>query len=114
MKITLSMQNGITAHALARMCRGVLNNEENSNFKINSICTDSREADANTAFFALVGERVNGHDYIPAAVAQGCRCIVSQEPVECGKDIAVFGMVKDDFHKTRALTDGTSDICRSN
>ena len=94
MKITLSMQNGITAHALARMCRGVLQNEENSNITINSVCTDSREADGNTAFFALVGERVNGHDYIPAAIAAGCRCIISQEPVACGKDVAVIA-VKD-------------------
>ena len=94
MKITLSMQNGITAHALARMCRGVLKNEEYSDLKINALCTDSREADESTAFFALVGERVNGHDYIPAAVAKGCRCIVSQEPVECDKDIAVIA-VKD-------------------
>ena len=94
MKITLSMQNGITAHELARMCRGVLQNEDNSNLKINALCTDSREADESTAFFALVGERVNGHDYIPAAVAQGCRCIVSQEPIECDKDVAVIA-VKD-------------------
>ena len=94
MKITLSMQNGITAHELARMCRGVLQNEDNSNLKINALCTDSREADGSTAFFALVGERVNGHDYIPAAVAQGCRCIISQEPVECGEDVAVIA-VKD-------------------
>ena len=81
MKITLSIQNGITAHALARMCRGVLQNKENSNIQIYSLCTDSREADENTAFFALVGERVNGHDYIPAAISAGCRCIISQEPV---------------------------------
>lgn len=97
MKITLSMQNGITAHALARMCRGVLQNEEYSNLKIDSLCTDSREADENTAFFALVGERVNGHDYIPAAIAAGCRCVISQEPVSfdvIDRDIAVIA-VKD-------------------
>ncbi len=97
MKITLSMQNGITAHALARMCRGVLQNEDNSNLKINALCTDSREADESTAFFALVGERVNGHDYIPAAVAQGCRCIISQEPTALdtlGENVAVIA-VKD-------------------
>lgn len=94
MKITLPMQNGITAHTLARMCRGVLQNEDNSNLKINSICTDSREVDENTAFFALVGERVNGHDYIPTAIAAGCRCVISQEPVECDKDVAVIA-VKD-------------------
>lgn len=97
MKITLPMQNGITAHALARMCRGVLKNENNSNLNINALCTDSREADANTAFFALVGERVNGHDYIPAALAQGCRCVISQEPLApdvVGEDVAVI-LVKD-------------------
>ena len=97
MKIKLSMQNGITAHALARMCRGVLKNEDNCNLKIDSLCTDSREADANTAFFALVGEHVNGHDYIPAAIAAGCRCVISQEPIcldAIGKDVAVIA-VKD-------------------
>ncbi len=97
MKITLSIQNGITAHTLARMCRGVLQNEENSNLKIDSLCTDSREADENTAFFALVGERVNGHDYIPAAIAEGCRCIISQEPISLdvvGENVAVIA-VKD-------------------
>ena len=97
MKIQLSMQNGITAHALARMCRGVLQNEENSNLNIYSICTDSREVDDKTAFFALVGERVNGHDYIPAAIAEGCPCVISQEPVApdlYGKNVAVI-LVKD-------------------
>ena len=29
---------------------------------------------------------------------------------EAGLDIPLFGMVKDDFHKTRALTDGEGDI----
>ena len=97
MKITLSIQNGITAHALARMCRGVLQNEKNSNIKIYSLCTDSREADENTAFFALVGERVNGHDYIPAAISAGCRCIISQEPIApevIGENVALIA-VKD-------------------
>lgn len=97
MKITLPMQNGITAHTLARMCRGVLQNEDHSNLNIHSLCTDSREVDENTAFFALVGERVNGHDYIPTAIAAGCRCIISQEPVipeVCGNDVAVIA-VKD-------------------
>ena len=97
MKITLSLQNGITAHALARMCRGILQNEENANIQINSLCTDSREADENTAFFALVGERVNGHDYIPAAISAGCRCIISQEPISSaviGEKIALI-IVKD-------------------
>lgn len=94
MKITLSMQNGITAHTLARMCRGVLMNENNSNVTIYSICTDSREVDENTAFVALAGERVNGHDYIPAAAAAGCRCVIAENAPENCEGIAVV-LVKD-------------------
>ena len=30
--------------------------------------------------------------------------------LECGYNIPIFGMVKDDFHKTRALTDGDREI----
>lgn len=81
MKITFSMQNGITAHTLARMCRGVLQNQENSDFTIYALCTDSREADEKTAFVAMRGERVNGHDYIPTALKSGCRCVIAEEPV---------------------------------
>ncbi len=81
MKITLPIQNGITAHALARMCRGILQNEENSDFTIYALCTDSREADEKNAFVAMKGERVNGHDFIPAAIAGGCRCVIAEEPV---------------------------------
>lgn len=95
MKITLPMQNGITAHALARMCRGVLQNEDHANLTIHSLCTDSREADENTAFFALVGERVNGHDYIPNAVKAGCRCIISQEPISLNCHGVALIAVKD-------------------
>jgi len=29
---------------------------------------------------------------------------------EIGIDLRIYGMVKDDFHKTRALTDGTAEI----
>ena len=94
MKITLSMQNGITAHTLARMCRGVLMNENNSNVTIYSICTDSREVDENTAFVALAGERVNGHDYIPAAASAGCRCVIAENAPENCENIAVI-LVKD-------------------
>lgn len=97
MKITLSLQNGITAHTLARMCRGILQNEENSDFTIYALCTDSREADEKTAFVAMKGERVNGHDYIPAAIAGGCRCVIVEEPVSdeiIHSDVAVI-LVKD-------------------
>ena len=35
---------------------------------------------------------------------------VKQAAKECGVDIPIFGMVKDDFHKTRTITDGEHEI----
>ncbi len=42
------------------------------------VCTDSREADAETMFVATRGERVDGHDYILQAILLGCRCILCE------------------------------------
>ena len=46
--------------------------------EIGGLCTDSREADANTAFVALSGERVDGHDYIAAALRCGSPAVIAQ------------------------------------
>ena len=51
---------------------------KNAALPLAGICTDSREADAHTAFVALVGERVDGHDFIPAALERGCPLVISQ------------------------------------
>ena len=42
------------------------------------VCTDSREADERTLFFATRGERVDGHDYIVNALDAGCRCVLCE------------------------------------
>ena len=39
---------------------------------ITHICTDSREADVNTLFCAIRGERVDGHTYMAKAAELGC------------------------------------------
>ena len=50
---------------------------------IRYICTDSREADAETLFCAIIGERVDGHNYISAAMKLGCRAVLCRrEPAE--------------------------------
>lgn len=40
------------------------------------ICTDSREADAETLFVAIRGERTDGHGYMRRAAEQGCVCFL--------------------------------------
>lgn len=49
--------------------------------QFNSICTDSREADADTMFVALRGETTDGHKYIPNVVEAGCKCILCEDVI---------------------------------
>lgn len=70
--------NQISFGTLSRMCGGELRQGSLGEVAVRYICTDSREADAETAFVALRGERVDGHDYIPYALKNGCRCVICE------------------------------------
>ncbi len=70
--------NKISFGTLARMCGGELYQGALGEVSVRYICTDSREADAETAFVALRGERVDGHDYIEYAIQNGCRCVICE------------------------------------
>ena len=49
---------------------------------IHTLCADSRLAGACSLFIAIRGARSDGHDYLPAAYAQGCRCFLVEKPPE--------------------------------
>ena len=73
--------NTLTMAELARICGGLLccvGGEVNRNLPFRSVCTDSREAAEGTLFVALGGERVDGHDYIGAAVSSGNACVLCE------------------------------------
>lgn len=48
---------------------------------VNEVCLDSRQAGPGSLFLALVGERADGHDYVPAALAAGARVALVEKPV---------------------------------
>ena len=78
MKIKLGMQPMTLAQAAA-YCGGELYNFTGcAGVEFSYICTDSREADKDTMFVAIRGERVDGHDYIGQAIAAGCRCFLCE------------------------------------
>ena len=81
MKIRFSI-NQISFGTLARLCGGELHQGALGEVAVRSICTDSREADAETTFVALRGERVDGHDFIPMALSRGCRCVICEHRTE--------------------------------
>ncbi len=51
---------------------------------------DSREAAAGDLFFALRGERADGHDFVAAALAAGAAGAVVERPLEAPLNAAVF------------------------
>lgn len=50
---------------------------------INRVSIDSRDVDANTLFFAIKGDRFDGHDFINDVVEKGVGAVVCHQPVEC-------------------------------
>lgn len=49
---------------------------------ISNISIDSRKTEAGSLFFALKGERADGHDFIKDAVKKGCTAVVFNEDVD--------------------------------
>ncbi len=80
MKIRFA-KGAVSAGALAADCGGILLAGSDANCPISGICTDSSEADADTAFLALRGRRTDGHCFAEAAIATGCRCVICERPV---------------------------------
>lgn len=68
--------------SLADMCNGRALLTAESARCVRAICTDSREADGETVFCAMRGERVDGHDYIEKAIENGCRVILCEHTAE--------------------------------
>ena len=51
---------------------------------------DSRQAAAGDLFFALRGDRADGHDFVAAAIAAGAAGAVVERPLQTPQDAAVF------------------------
>jgi len=50
--------------------------------EIESVCFDSRVVNSTSAYVASMRPNADGHDYIPAAIANGAAVIVAERPVE--------------------------------
>ena len=58
--------------------------------EISDIAYNSRKVNGSTAFVALKGFRVNGHDYIDKAIELGCKVIIVCEDVNVDESITVI------------------------
>ncbi|MBQ7152692.1 MAG: UDP-N-acetylmuramoyl-tripeptide--D-alanyl-D-alanine ligase [Clostridia bacterium] len=65
---------------VADVCGGQLHGQDRA---FASVCTDSREADGETLFVCLRGERTDGLLFVPQAAAAGCSCFLCERELSC-------------------------------
>ncbi len=107
MKIKLGLGQ-MNMKDVALFCGGELydyTGELGCNFEY--VCTDSREVDEKTLFFATRGERVDGHDYIVNALDAGCRCVLCEYvPTNISGRCAAFVTVENSVDAFATLASG--------
>lgn len=54
---------------------------------INNVSIDSRDVDENTLFFAIKGDRFDGHDFVKNASEKGVGAVVCHREVECSAPV---------------------------
>ena len=54
---------------------------------VRQIITDSRKVKPGDCFIALVGEHMNGHDYIDQALVKGAKQVVTDRPLDISADV---------------------------
>ena len=59
-----------------------LSQSEFTDFKVTTVTQDTRQVVPGAVFIAIVGSNVDGHQFIPQAIAKGAQMIIAQEPVE--------------------------------
>jgi UDP-N-acetylmuramoyl-L-alanyl-D-glutamate--2,6-diaminopimelate ligase len=73
----------------------VIETKGDTDVAISSICLDSRHVSANSLFIALLGNALDGHDYIESALEKGAKAIVHEKDLKEYKDGVTYIRVKD-------------------
>ncbi len=97
---------------------GKLKRSDYRSFKIKSVTegTDDYQSmrEALTRRFAHLGDEEGSFSKLPDLIlldgGRGHVSVVKEQLLQMGIDVPVFGMVKDDFHKTRALCTESEEI----
>ena len=71
---------GLTLDNLARVCRGTYcGSPEQKKYEVESIVTDSRQAQPGALFVAIPGQRVDGHRFIGYVIDRGAMAVLSEQ-----------------------------------
>ncbi len=72
-----------------------------SDAQISELVFDSRKATEGTAFFAIKGSLVDGHDFIQAVIDTGCKVVFADHAIEVPNDVTLI--VTENTSKSLAL-----------
>lgn len=91
----------ITLENIAKACQGTYYGpEEKKKMEVEGISIDSRKIQKNWLFIATIGERVDGHSFIPDVFQKGALCVISEQKPKEEWDACI--LVEDSF---KALKD---------
>ncbi len=71
--------HSLSLHEIARIVGGQLHGD--GNVVVTGIATNSQSVHSGDLFCAIVGQRVNGHDFVEAAYLAGARAVLCTSPV---------------------------------
>ena len=99
-----------TIKDIASLCGGRLYGKGED--RVTSVCTDSREACEGAMFIAIVGERVDGHNFIPSVISSGAACALCSRIPEDAENIPII-LVEDTVKALGRLGHEYSKSCRA-
>ncbi len=99
-----------TVEDIAKLCSGTLYGDGSAH--VSTVCTDSREAEEGSLFIAIIGERVDGHVFLPKVAAAGAVCAICSRIPELEADIPII-LVEDTVKALGRLGHEYSKNCRA-
>ncbi len=79
--------NYLSIEEVVNACNGHLASKSKEVESINELVIDSRLANKNNAFFAIIGETLDGHKFINSAIENGCKTIIKNK----NNDLEIIG-----------------------
>ena len=73
----MTLQLGALQQLWGAPATGALDPDQ-AQLPLRQICTDSRQLQAGDLYVPLIGERFDGHGFLEAAIAAGCRALLAQ------------------------------------
>jgi len=78
----MSLLKSIKLQQLQEIIKADLVNKRFARIPFRQVCTDSRQLKKGDIFFAFIGDRFNGHNFVEVAVKKGASCVVVSRDID--------------------------------